>query len=147
MAWIDRAYVDSILEASVTSAIFGESGSFNQTVFDNIVAIAQNDILSGMLNSGYADPGATTTNVTLKGAVVGRACLYAYGRPNIGLPPTAAIEALAAKAQAIIEGTLKIPGLDPSQISAVGGMEFSDSDADTSGSRSQVFGRDDLTSM
>lgn len=132
-AYIDEAYIENAIGVHVEEALSDASSE----VRDQLIAAASAVAQSALLNAGYTvDPDDVPDLV--RHATLAALLPMLYGRKGLRVPEELAI--YGATFEAIREGHLPVPGLAPDAGDAVGGVEFSESDASVTGSKPKVFG-------
>ncbi len=134
--YIDDTYVANAVGGSaIVDALTGSSSS----VLAQHIAAAEGIIKGALENSGYATTFAVGSAAL---AVVQSACIGAlvhklYNLKQQEVPAAYAID--VGTFNAIVAGELKIPGVQPSAVTGVGGVEFSDSSDTSDDGRPAVF--------
>lgn len=142
MAWIDTAYIDSFISTEVRTELFtDETGTPSVTT---VIDAAQSIVEAALRHVGYTPPTTTAEN-DLKLAVLGQFIALAYARPSKNLPVPDSVAPFVAMAQDIRDGLLQPAGLVADQLGAHGGVKFTESDPDVTGSKPQRATRDELS--
>lgn len=110
---------------------------------DQVIQYASSLVDAALINAGYtppatlkADPSAAVDLVKM--ATIGAVVAQLYGRK--GIKPPESLNVFGATFNAIVDGTLTIPGMTPSAEKAVGRVDFTESDSTVSGSKPKIFG-------
>ena len=102
-----------------------------------------------LINAGYTPPSTSAGNESsapnlVKMATIGAVATMMFGKNGLKLP--AELNVFGNTFTALATGDLPIPDLTPNAANAVGGVAFTESDEDVSGSKPKVFGtlREDM---
>lgn len=126
--YIDDDYVDALTGGSdKREAFFNDGGGYQSTYFDQAVLTASARVKSAGEAAGYS-LGDTTTSEIVKEATLGQFLLLMYGRKDRSPPKI--YQSYVDMCEAIRLGVIPIPDATPEAIEAVGGVEFTSSDAE-----------------
>jgi hypothetical protein len=128
--YIDTDYVDALCGGSSKRQAFFDDGSgYDGDAFDQAVLTASERVKAAGLAAGYS-LGDTTTSELVKEATFGQFLVIMYGRQE--RTPTYQFRSYIDLCEAIRSGLVPIPGATPDTTDAVGGVEFTSSDANDS---------------
>ena len=128
--YITDTYVYYLVGGSAkVQSYFNDGSGYDSDALDQAILTASERVQSAALAAGYA-LGDTTTSEIVKEATLGQFLLLMYGRKE--RKPPAVHQTYVDMCEAIRSGLIPIPNETPVSQDAVGGVEFTSSDADDS---------------
>jgi len=147
VAFLDEAFIEAMISDEVQEALYGDDSG--DVFLSAHTAAADALVTSALLNAGYGEPtlAANPKSFALvRLAAFGEFIALAYGRKQLEVPDEYS-SAVKLRKQ-IQDGDLPMPDMQPSAPTAVGGVDFTESDPSVESDEvaPQIFSRRALDS-